>query len=87
MTNQRRVFLALAGAAASPLLLCGSHAQAQPAAGGSVQSPKPPVTNTNPVPPGGPQHSKMPLATEDWFSNAEKRAPHSSPTGTPGVSK
>jgi V8-like Glu-specific endopeptidase len=84
MAHQMRVFLPVAGAAAALFLWCGSHVQAQSA--GSVQAPGPAVTNTNPVPPSGPYHSALPLATPDQFTNAKKQAPNSVPTGTPGVS-
>jgi hypothetical protein len=86
MTNQSRVLLSLAAAAALSLV-CGSHGQAQSAGGGSVQSPEQPRTNNNPVPPVGPQQSNMPLANDEQFTNPERQAPHSAPTGTPGVSK
>jgi hypothetical protein len=84
MGKQSRVLLSLAGAASALCFSWGSHVQAQSA--GSVQAPGPRVTNTNPVPPSGPQLSKTPLATQEQFTNAEKQAPKSVPTGTPGVS-
>ena len=77
---------AFGGAAATALLLmCNGHVQAQSVGGGTVQSYGSP-SNTNPVPPRGPASSQTPLAAPDQFTNAEKLAPTSVPTGTPGVS-
>jgi hypothetical protein len=87
MRKRSRVLSLRGGAAAALCLVCERHVQAQLANGGSVQAPEPLKTNTNPVPPSGPQLSKTPLATEDQFTNAKKQAPNSVPTGTPGISK
>jgi V8-like Glu-specific endopeptidase len=76
---------AFAGAALALVLMCSGYVQAQSTRGGSVQSYGSPA-NTNPIPPSGPSLSKVPLATQEQFSNAEKEAPNSVPTGTPGVS-
>lgn len=91
MAKQVFVMLAIGGVAAGLLVLCSNLAQAQSGGQGSVQAPlhtpRSRAPDTNPVPPGGPQHSKMPLAREDQFRDAEKRAPNSVPEGTPGVSR
>jgi hypothetical protein len=89
MRKQNQFLLPLVGGSAALFLLCISHAQAQ-SVNGSVQAPVPKPTaqaaNTNPVPPKGPYLSNLPLATQDQFTNAEKQAPQSVPTGTRGVS-
>jgi V8-like Glu-specific endopeptidase len=76
---------ALAATGLAMLLASGSHVQAQLLSGETIQSSQP-SANANPVPPSGPYHSKLPLATPDQFYNADKLAPKSVPTGTPGVS-
>ena len=91
MRNQSRILLALAGAEAALFFVCGSHVQAQSAGGGSVQAPVKAsgsrAADTKPVPPSGPHLSVLPSATQDQFTNADKQAPNSVPTGTPGVSE
>lgn len=86
MRMQSRVLLSMAGGAAL-FLVFGGHAQAQPS-NGSVQAPAQASVSTsaNPAPPGGPYFSALPLASLDQFTNAEKQAPVSAPTGARGVS-
>jgi len=84
MINRIRILLALGGAAAAFCLMCGDQVQAQRGPG-TEQGPTYPAATDNPVP-SEPGLSKMPLATPDQFRNAEKLAPGSVPTGTPGVS-
>ena len=90
MRKQSRVLLSLAAAAAALSLAWGSHVQAQSASRGTVQAPVrsngAQVMNPNPVPPNGPYLSKMPLASQFEFTNAEQEAPKSVLTGARGVS-
>jgi hypothetical protein len=83
---RHRPHSAFAGAVVALFLMCGSHVQAQLITGGSVQSYGSPKANAHPVPPSESSLTKTPLATDDQFENAEKLAPNSAPTGTPGVS-
>lgn len=85
-----RGLLSLAGATAVLFLACGDQVRAQSTesqgGAGSVQGPTGRAGITNPVAPSGPGLTNLPLATPDQFTNAEKQAPKSAPTGTPGVS-
>jgi V8-like Glu-specific endopeptidase len=89
MRRQNQLLLSLVGGSAALFLLCASNIQAL-SANGSVQAPVRKVTaqeaTPNPVPPEGPYSTNLPLATPDQFTNAEKRAPQSAPTGTRGAS-
>jgi V8-like Glu-specific endopeptidase len=53
---------------------------------GTVQAPGAPAPQANPIAPSGPYRSKLPLASQDQFTNAEQQAPNSAPTGASGVS-
>lgn len=88
MTKHSSMLWLFAGAAAF-FSIADSGALAGSSGQGTVQAPErsglAPL-DENPVPPGGAQHSPMPLATEDLFEKADPHAPKRAPTGKPGVS-
>jgi len=86
MTPTSRRFLSFAATAAILLLPCAKDAFAQRAGRGTVQGPSGNSQIASPQAPRGPGLSILPLADPDQFTNAEKLAPKSVPTGTPGVS-
>lgn len=89
MMKKSNMLLGFAGATVFLSFACGHSAVAGSSGEGTVQAPETfgsAPLDENPVPPRGPQHSPMPLATEDLFEKTDPHAPKPAPSGAPGVS-
>lgn len=83
MISDNRLGLSTTAFAAALCMMCIGPVHAQ--SSGTVESPLPPAARGTPTPTGGGE-ARMPLATQEQFTNAEKLAPGSVPTGIPGAS-
>src|SRR5262244_3677895 len=84
MPNKRQIILFLAGVGA--LILLQNHQAGAQTSNGTIRGPSAIPQLAEPIPPRGPQQSRMPLADPEQFRLGQERAPKSVPTGRPGVS-
>jgi V8-like Glu-specific endopeptidase len=89
MAHRSLILLSLATATSGMVSLGTFSAIAQSAGNLSIQAPASSIktlgANATALPLQGPALSKTPMATKDIFTNAEKQAATSVPTGSPGV--